>query len=175
MNYRRVNLFGGAGCGKSTMAADIFVDLKKRGYKVGLVKEFVKGWAYKGTVPVSLDEVYLFGCQVHEEDVPLQGGEDLIISDSPLLIHACYAEILGCPLYPYIYDMCKEIETIYPSINIFLDREGIEYQQEGRYSDLENAKSVDEKIKYELRNYEFETFKTLDYNLIINYIMRKLE
>ena len=47
---RRINIYGGPGVGKSTLAASIFAFMKKRGDNVELVQEFVKQFAYLGNV-----------------------------------------------------------------------------------------------------------------------------
>lgn len=57
---RRINLFGGAGCGKSCLASKLFADLKAKNYKIELVQEWIKPWAYDGRFPKSWDQFYVF-------------------------------------------------------------------------------------------------------------------
>ena len=42
-----INIFGGPGVGKSTVAADLFVIMKKEGYSVELVTEYAKELTYE--------------------------------------------------------------------------------------------------------------------------------
>lgn len=62
-----INLFGGAGVGKSTTCADIFAHLKKQQYSVEMVREWVKGWAYEKRKITDLDPYYIFAKQLKAE------------------------------------------------------------------------------------------------------------
>jgi hypothetical protein len=177
MKYSRVNLFGGACCGKTATASKLFSDLKiNEGLKVALVSEYIKKWAYRGIIPSGFDEVFLFGAQLQEEELPLKTGEDIIVSDSPLLIHASYARVYECSVYQQLYEIASQVEKEYPSINILLDRTGIPYKEEGRFGDLAGAIKMDEIIKEDLDNsgLEYTTIKTLEYEKIIEYILGKI-
>ena len=56
-----INLFGGPGCGKSTIAAELFAILKKQGYEVELVTEYAKDkvWeeSLKSVIPAKMYDI----------------------------------------------------------------------------------------------------------------------
>ena len=60
-----LNFYGGAAIGKSTIAADIFSKLKRRGYKTELVGEYAKWLWYQNATDIVRDQLYLFAEQVH--------------------------------------------------------------------------------------------------------------
>ena len=60
-----LNFYGGAGIGKSTIAADIFSKLKRKGHKTELVGEYAKWLWYQNATDIVEDQLYLFAEQVH--------------------------------------------------------------------------------------------------------------
>lgn len=174
----RINFYAGAGAGKSTVCPLIFSKLKILGYNVELVTEYVKSWAIQKKPVNPFDQVYLLGKQMQYEYRFLSNSVDHIVTDSPVLLSACYAgKYFGSySISDPIKQICKAYENEFPSINIFLDRKGIKYQQAGRYNSLEEAKNMDNYIKEVLRSekIEFETIPTLDTEAILGYITEKL-
>jgi RecA/RadA recombinase len=80
-----INLYGGPGCGKSTLAADVFATLKKGGASVELVREYVKDWAWRGAAVGRWDQPYLIAKQLRAESA-LYGKVEFIVTDSPILL-----------------------------------------------------------------------------------------
>lgn len=80
-----INLYGGPGCGKSTLAADVYAHLKRGGASVELVREYVKDWAWRGTSVGRWDQPYLIAKQLRAESA-LYGKVEFIITDSPILL-----------------------------------------------------------------------------------------
>ena len=108
----RINLFGGAGCGKSVTAARIFVELKIKGHDIEYCTEYIKTWAYEKKVPKSFDQHYIFSKQMHAEDVLLSNGVKHIVTDSPLLMQLCYVERSG-KNFDHLLSAAKEFEEKY--------------------------------------------------------------
>ena len=86
-----INLYGGSGVGKSTVAALLFARMKMRGEHVELVREYVKLWAWGGRKVRQEDQIYLLGKQSAYESM-LYGKVDFIVTDSPVLLAGVYAE-----------------------------------------------------------------------------------
>ena len=141
----RINLFAGPGAGKSTTSAWIFAELKKKGYSVELVSEYVKGWAISNRPVVGFDQVYLLGKQMQYEWRLIANGIKTIVTDSPILLSACYAK-LYCEelnIHSHMEAIVAEYEKRNPSINIFLNRDNKPYKTEGRYQSENQAKELD--------------------------------
>lgn len=171
----RVNLFSGPGAGKSTTAAMLFAKMKILGYSVELVSEYVKAWAISNRKVVGFDQVYLLGKQLHFEYRFLSNGIKNVITDSPVLLSACYTrafypELLG--VADHMEAIIAEYERQHPAINIFLDREDKEYKTEGRYQTKEEAVHLDSIVKNTLDRLEmpYETFSFFDNDKILNHI-----
>lgn len=172
---RRICLFGGPGCGKSVTSSGLFHDLKKEKLNVELVFEYIKQWVYLSRSPRSFDQVYVFSKQLHAEDVILRTNVDLIITDSPILLACSYARDTDV-CWKQLLEIWRDFEKVYPSLNIFLSREGIDYQSRGRYHNYDEAVDLDTKIK-DLMDYylpSYETFPAIDYNSIKSYVLENI-
>lgn len=147
---RRINLYAGPGVGKSTLAAGIFYKLKTKDIKIEILTEVAKCWAYEGRqIKLSSDQLMMFCKQKRKEELYLNNGSDLIVTDSPILLSSVYARLLG--VTDDIEAMLiseSAFEKKFPSLNIFLVKNRVkeEYQNEGRYQTFEEAVALDYKI-----------------------------
>jgi len=161
----RINFLAGPGAGKSTTAAWLFSELKYRNVSVELVTEYVKSWATQKRSVNSFDQIYLFGKQMQYEFRFLNSGVKNIVTDSPLILSAVYADYyypelnLGSPLL----QLMKSYDASHPSVNIFLRRNDKKYIQEGRYQTYEQAKHVDELVQQYI-NQHLTNIHFVDYN-----------
>lgn len=144
---RRINLYAGPCAGKSITASSIFTEFKKRGMKIELVSEWIKTWAYQKYQLKSFDQFYCFAKQLRKEDTLLSNGVDIIVTDSPLILNVCYTKKHKFPYWKQCLKVALEFEQKFPSINIFLDRGSLRYNQEGRYENLQEAQQMDKYIK----------------------------
>jgi len=117
---RRVNLFGGPGAGKSTIAALIFAHAKLSGKHIEHVQEYVKSWVYEKRDVSGFDQLYLLAKQIRREDLFLRSGVDSIVTDSPVMLAACYAKQYGLESWETLLRVVLDFEAKYPSLNIFL-------------------------------------------------------
>ena len=84
-----INLFGAPGAGKSTGAAIIFAELKKRGVNAELVTEFAKDKTWEHNAMALGCQEYVFGKQSYRL-ARCKADVDVIVTDSPLPLSLLY-------------------------------------------------------------------------------------
>jgi nicotinamide riboside kinase len=175
---RRINIFAGPGAGKSTVAAHLFSQLKAAGVKSEIVDEYVKSWAYEGRKIASYDQVYLFAEQLRREDRVLRHGDQVqvIVTDSPVIMSICYAMKYGFGPWVHLLAIALDFDKKYPSLNIFLDRGDMQYAQDGRYENYEQALMMDNAIKtfLEMHNIPFDKVGYRDWEKVVSLAKEKL-
>lgn len=140
-----VNLFGGPGVGKSTLAAEVFVGLKKRGVQVELIQEYVKAWAWEGKPIGTFDQLYILAKQLKLE-TRLYGKVEVVVTDSPLLFSPIYERFYGSksPMSETaalsVMRAAEEGGVVH--LHYVLPRT-VPYDAAGRYQNEEQAKDVD--------------------------------
>ncbi len=140
-----INLFGGPGTGKSTLAAAIFVEMKIRGYNVELVTEYAKTAVYENRAKTLKVQPYVFGKQLNYLERVAEQVE-WAITDSPIILSSVYDKFYG-PNYPESFHVsCIEIfKTHYENFNYVLTREH-EYVRIGRVQDEDGSKLVHSRV-----------------------------
>lgn len=135
-----INLFGGPGCGKSTIAALLFGKLKQNGINCEMALEYAKDKVWEESLKTLDDQIYVFGKQLHKI-WRLNDKVDVIITDSPLLFSIIYDKENNI-------DLKNLVISTFNRFNNFncLIRRQTEYQQEGRYQNETEAKEIDNLI-----------------------------
>jgi hypothetical protein len=178
MPIRRINLYAGPGAGKSTTAASLYAALNRAGahmgFKVALVTEFIKEeMVYSNQFPEGYDQVWIFGNQIHREDKALR-HHDFIVTDSPLPLSVAYTSKHGQPAWQEMGAIAAKFEKDFPSLNIILDREGIQYETGTRYQDLTGAVEMDKiihKVVSDTTQGDFHVFRTVDFDEILRFVL----
>ena len=120
-----INLFGGPGIGKSSIANGITYKLKKKHISCNNPYEFPKKLAWDQNIPAISDQLYVFANQ-HRGIAECYGKVDYIVIDSPIMFSTIYhryytkgypAEFYGEPFHNLVIDLHRK----YDSINILLD------------------------------------------------------
>lgn len=142
-----INLFGGPGIGKSSIAAGITYKLKKKHISCNNPYEFPKTLAWDKNIPAISDQLYVFANQ-HRGIASCYGKVDYIVIDSPILFSTIYHRYYtkGYPAEFYkqsFHDFVIDLHNQYDSINILLERSEGSHNEKERYQDLEESVAID--------------------------------
>lgn len=143
-----INLMGGPGCGKTTIAAGVFARLKSKGINVEYVQEYAKKlvWLERWD---DLNNQYSVSRKQYDVLKAIANKVDFIITDGPLA-HGFYyikhnknnissKKKTSKSLHEWIDEFNNE--------NYFLTRGDHPYETEGRYQNEKEAREVDEHMK----------------------------
>lgn len=150
-NTTVIHYYGGPGCGKSTLAAATFVELKKLGKSVELVQEAVKEEAWLGVKQGPLSPSVNYGRQFSRES-RLYGQVDFVVSDSPPMLAAIYALRDGFERHADALLCLDMIDSEAADVlgvayyEFMLAREK-PYDPRGRYENLSGALEIDRLIQ----------------------------
>lgn len=152
----KIQIFGGPGVGKSTLAARAFSELKSLQYNVGLVQEYVKEFAVHGDDrPKYWDYVHTFGEQMRREYLLFKQGHEVIVTCSPLLLQCVYAEKHARCCSDELIQLALKFEQDVPNVSFFILRSKDQpYSTDGRWETFEQAKGMDREIQSFLSWYD---------------------
>mgnify|MGYP006281470021 CR=1 FL=1 len=155
-----VNLFGGPGIGKSTVAADLFALMKREGYNVELVNEYAKEVTWEEHFSYLDDEFYVLAHQ-NRRLVRLKDKVDYVVTDSPILLGLAYTPE---DYYPHYFSkFIHEVWNSYDNINIVLERRHETYTQTGRKENYEEA-VIKDKMMINLLDENGNSYRTMSVN-----------
>lgn len=137
-----INLFGGPGAGKSTLAAEIFVTLKKQQKEVEYVTEYAKEMVFEERQNVLDDQLYILAKQNRKISRLQNKGLEYVVCDSPLLIGLLYYKGTSKIFPELVYEAFQQ----YDNTNFFVCRPDVPYKEIGRQQTLEQAIEVDKKV-----------------------------
>lgn len=150
-----INIFGGPGIGKSSIAAGITYKLKKNHISCDQPYEFPKLLAWDDNHSAIQDQLYVLANQ-HRGIVKSYGKVDYIVLDSPILLSLTYRNYYKGTEYPSsLYGesfdkMVLDTFNQYNNINIVLDRADGVHNNDERYQNLEESKELDGVIENSL-------------------------
>ena len=147
MKYKTkvINMVAAAGAGKTTTALLLAGQMKRMGLSADYVREFVKNWAYEGRRVRAHEQGIIFENQ-SENERPMYGNVEYVISDSPLCLSEIYEEhYFNSTTTKGLYDeWVKKHPNVTP---IFFEiNRTKEYVREGRYETEEQARALDKLI-----------------------------
>jgi hypothetical protein len=142
-----INLFAGAGAGKSTVGLLLAGLLKQSGVDCEYVDEWHKMsvWLNHGNV---LQHPEILLANQHQKLWALDGKVQVVVSDCPLLLFAPYAREY-IPGYPYeeFEKMSLALHNKYRNFNVWINRNPDIFKQEGRVQTLAESIVMDNKIR----------------------------
>lgn len=144
-----VNLYGGPGATKSTVAAEVFAALKRRRIEVELPPEVAKLLTYRGDWRFLSDQLRVFAEQQHY----LQMCRDRVqvaLSDSPLLLSLVY---MPPGYYREFEPMVRAVHDSFENMNFYIERPA-HYSLVGRNQSHDEAKALDRKTREMLERHE---------------------
>ena len=140
-----INLYGGPGSGKSTVAAEVYGILKRSGVVVEIQREWCKGPVWDEYHKALKDQYYIFAKHYRELARFERGNVKVVVSDAPLLLSMIYGHEEGTNFRSYVWDVYRR----FSNFNVFLERDR-KYHRKGRLQTKRQALDLDSKIKAEL-------------------------
>lgn len=138
-----VNLYGGPGSGKSTMAWHLSAELKYLGLNVEYVHEWVKLAAWEKRPEVFWKaQQHIYGNQSWLMECTANGA-DIIVTDCPLLMGLAYVD--AGQFEGYFQEVVYDDYTRYDNLNVFVSRVK-PYNSKGRNQTYEEACQKDIQI-----------------------------
>lgn len=138
-----INFWGGAGIGKSTLAARTYTWLKQRGCRVEMTGEYAKELVYEDSMRVIHDQLYLYAEQEHRLRCLAESGVEVAVCDSPTPLSVVYDTEQDGKLAELIWDRFDR----YKSVNFLLKRDDSIFTEKDRIDTLESAHAVDEAVE----------------------------
>ena len=185
MHTKIINLMGGPGVGKSTVATGVFSQLKQRKISCELVTEYAKESVWEGTQKLLENQIHVFSEQFRRQ-FRLLNKVSYVVTDSPLLLSSIYFD-------HYFEKLSKDISIFTPEYTdllrrffeqtflqfdneIFYLNRVKEYDPNGRNQSLEEAKVIDDRAltKLKEKNIEYYTVsgtESENINAILNFIL----
>lgn len=137
-----INIFGGPGIGKSTLAAQIYTELKKRHINIEYIPEFPKELVYEERLLTLTDQIYVFAQQHHKIWTAARHNQ-LVVTDSPIVLSTVYNPETSANFRALIFEMHNKFNNL----NIILKRNPETHSMVGRVHSLTESISIDRRIR----------------------------
>jgi nicotinamide riboside kinase len=168
-----VSLYGGPGAGKTTLAAELFVELKKNNIDVEIVSEFAKDLVLEGRSEALKHQWYVIANQAFRIQSAYEHMQ-VVITDSPLLLGPIYDPESS----PALLALCLEHYHKYNNLNVVLDRNlEFEYTTAGRIHSLTESISLDNRILTMLEDHNIPYLRYTEFgkDRVLQIILRELK
>jgi len=159
-----VNLFAGAGAGKSTCASGVFSLLKHQNVNAELITEYAKDLVWEGRLHLNRNDMEIFSEQLRRQH-RLRGKVDVMVTDSPILLSSMYIEPFDELFHATVMREFKK----YNNLNFFIKRVK-PYMKIGRAETKNGAKKIDDKVVQFLTGEQIQYETRLGDNDTVNYI-----
>lgn len=152
-----INLFGGPGVGKSTLALGLGYHLKLQGKEAAVIIEEAKPWALRGDPVPQLEVCW----RQYDAESRYYGLVDYIITDSPLELQAFYHwHRTGWDCYKDLVISLQRHKDV-AIRNLWVERM-VMYVGTGRFETASEAREIDDKMFLFLNYLEMHPIANLD-------------
>jgi len=159
-----VNLFAGAGAGKSTCATGVFTLLKHHNINAEYVSEYAKDLVWEERLHIQRNDLDIFTEQAKRQ-FRLNGKVDVMITDSPILLSSVYQEKLDELFHAMVMREFKK----YNNLNFYIKRIK-PYMKIGRQESFNGAKIIDNKVQAFLKREQIQYEARLGNNETVNHV-----
>ena len=172
-----INLFGGPGIGKSSIASGLTYKLKKKHINCDNPYEFPKLLAWDENHSAIRDQLFVLANQ-HRGIVKSYGKVDYIILDSPIVLSLIYKSKYMSDQYPSTlygdnFDkLVLDIHNQYENVNILLSRGKGKHNNLERYQNVEESKELDITIEEKLKEHNLPYHKIKVNNSTVKNILK---
>lgn len=137
-----LNFWGGAGIGKSTLAAKTYATLKELGYRTEQTGEYAKELVYENSMRVIRDQLYLFAEQEHRLRCLEESGVEIAVCDSPTPLSILYDRDKDHLLADLIWSRYQK----HSNINFVIRRDPEMFTELDRVDTIQSALAMDKKV-----------------------------
>lgn len=167
-----INLWSGPGVGKSTTAATLFAELKKRRISCELVREFAKDLVWENRI--GHFEQFWITAEQHRRQSILQGQAQVVITDSAIPMGIFHAPLA---YQQELKNLIFKMISNWNSIDVLLYRDMTEwYEQNGRVENLSASLKKHESVSNLIKefNESFISCHVNDIEVILSEVERRL-
>lgn len=154
-----INFIGAPGTGKSVIAADLFVRMKRMGLSVELLLEYAKELFWAERQATFKNEIYIFGKQYYRL-TNLLGKVDYVTTDAPLVQKLYYMNEDDTDFRNLVLKEINKMNTL----NIFLHKKDFAFETNGRNQSEEESKEISLKMLNILKSYDIPFIELLPSN-----------
>ena len=152
---KKINLYGGPGIGKSTVAALIFAQLKAEGKSAEIVTEYAKELVYLGIDLTKSnqnlqDQILL---EQLRRELVFQDQVDFMVCDSPLLLNSFYN---GSDMS---LKLAKKNLRNDDDFHFFLVRSQEHFETQGRSHNEKQSLEIDKKMEQFFKDHKIKYIK----------------
>lgn len=168
-----INVLGGPGKGKSTLASGLFCKMKMEGYDVELVTEYAKQLVWSKRFDELDNQVYVTAKQFHHQYI-LEGEVEYMVTDSPIILGAIYEK----GSLKYFDPLVLELFNKFDNMNFFITENKGRYSNKGRRQNREESDAVSAKIAHFLEQYRIphiDVAINMDFDKVINTMFEKIK
>ena len=135
-----INIIGSPCSCKSTVAANLFAELKKLGTEAELITEYAKDCVWENSIDTLEDQIFVFGNQFHRQK-RIEGKVQYAINDSPFLLSSIYNKMDSAYLDKLIIEQYKKFNQ-----KTYVLRRKTPYVNNGRVHTEAQSKIIDNMI-----------------------------